>query len=60
MPSSSIINITINYDKKCIECGKKGATENGLCLNCINKAIKGKPMKTTIGQVIAKKFKRGI
>lgn len=60
MVSSNITNITINYDKKCIECGKKGALDNGLCLSCLNKAMRGKPMKTTIGQTIAKKFKRGI
>ena len=58
MPNSNIVNITINYDKKCIECGKKGALENGLCLNCTSKALEGKPMKTRVGQSISKKFRR--
>lgn len=33
--------ITIDMDKKCKRCGEKGATtQNGLCLKCINQAIK--------------------
>lgn len=60
MTNINITNITIDMDKKCIECGNKGALDNGLCLSCLNKAMRGKPMKTTIGQIIAKKFKRGI
>jgi len=32
--------ISINLDKKCVRCGKGGATQNGLCLACITKAIK--------------------
>lgn len=54
------MNITINIDldKKCIECGKKGACDNGLCLDCVSRAISGKPMKTSVGQKIAKKFRR--
>lgn len=50
--------IVIDQNKKCIECNKGGATNNGLCLNCINKAIEGKPMKTKVGQTLLKKFRR--
>jgi len=32
-------NITINLDAKCRRCGKGGATQNGFCLLCINKAL---------------------
>jgi len=32
--------IRIDLDAKCKRCGKSGATQNGLCLDCINKAIK--------------------
>lgn len=35
--------ITIDMDKKCKRCGKGGATQSGLCLKCVLKAIqKGK------------------
>lgn len=29
--------ISINMDKHCRRCGKKGATQNGLCLPCCSK-----------------------
>lgn len=32
--------ININLDTKCKRCGKGGATQNGLCLPCISKAVK--------------------
>ena len=33
-------DITIDLDARCIECGAKGAAQNGLCLPCITKKIK--------------------
>lgn len=35
----STYNMTINLDKKCSRCKKKGALESGICLSCTNKAI---------------------
>lgn len=32
-------SITIDLDKPCQRCGKKGATPGGLCLKCITKKI---------------------
>ena len=32
-------DITINLDAKCKRCGKGGATQSGVCLPCINKAM---------------------
>jgi len=32
--------ISVDLDRKCKRCGKGGATQNGVCLPCINKAIK--------------------
>jgi len=32
--------IKVNLDTKCKRCGKGGATQSGVCLSCINKAIK--------------------
>ena len=31
--------IEIDLDKKCVRCGKKGATQKGICLKCITKAL---------------------
>lgn len=32
--------INVNLDAKCKRCGKGGATDSGVCLPCINKALK--------------------
>ena len=42
--------IEINMDKPCSRCGKKGSTQNGLCLECITDSIvaKGKQMEVKI------------
>ena len=32
--------ITIDMDKPCQRCGKKGSAPNGLCLTCILKSLK--------------------
>lgn len=32
--------IKVDLDAKCKRCGKGGATQSGVCLPCINKAIK--------------------
>ncbi len=40
-PSQDVPTISINLDQKCSKCKKKGAAQNGLCLDCIGKrAIK--------------------
>jgi hypothetical protein len=31
--------ISVNIDKKCTRCNKKGAAQNGLCMKCIIKAV---------------------
>ena len=36
---SDHIVINISMDRKCSKCGKKGATESGVCLNCVAKHI---------------------
>lgn len=38
MPKTAIINVDL--DKKCHHCGKGGATQSGLCMACIAKAVK--------------------
>lgn len=37
---NTIPTIEINLDEKCKRCHKPGVTQNGLCLRCINKALK--------------------
>jgi hypothetical protein len=52
----AIPTVTINLDKKCAECGKGGAAENGICLHCTNKAIQGKRMNSAQGRAVAARF----
>jgi hypothetical protein len=33
-------DVTIDMDLACKKCGKKGGTENGLCLRCITETIR--------------------
>jgi hypothetical protein len=51
----AIPTIQISLDKKCAECGsdKAGVAENGLCLGCTSKAIKGKKMRSAQGAAVA-------
>lgn len=50
------IQINIDMDKKCPECGKGGATQNGLCLGCISKSMRGRPMKSDLGRAHQKQI----
>ena len=52
-------NINVNFDKKCKRCGKKGAVNDNICLECINKAIVNgeehliiKDLEDFVGQVL--------
>lgn len=53
--------IHINLDSKCKRCGKGGATDNGVCLPCINKALKNgefdhiiKPLRNKVRREMGK------
>jgi hypothetical protein len=46
----SDLTISIDMDKKCGECGKGGATQNGLCLDCVTRVVEGKPMRSAMGK----------
>lgn len=54
----TVPTINISFDKKCAECGssKSGVAENGLCLGCTTKAIKGKRMKSAQGAAVAQRM----
>ena len=49
--------ITIDMDVKCPECRKPGAVLGGICLKCINRAVKDRPMKSKQGRDFQAKFK---
>lgn len=50
--------ITIDMDKKCAECRKGGAVGCGLCLKCVARAYKPKPMKSSEGRAMQERVKR--
>ena len=33
------VEIIVDMNKKCFECGRKGATQSGICLDCLSKDI---------------------
>lgn len=37
---SDRVEITIDMDKKCKWCGKRGAMPSGICLRCVEKGIR--------------------
>lgn len=50
--------ITINMDKHCAECGKKGAAESGICLTCSANAMSSsKPMKSHAGRLVQQRWR---
>ena len=51
-------DLTVNIDMgtRCAECGKAGATDNGICLKCVARAMQGKPMKSRQGQILAQRM----
>jgi hypothetical protein len=50
--------INVNMDNKCVECGKGGATDSGLCLNCTCKALDPKRvMKSAIGKAVQQRHR---
>lgn len=50
------LTIHVDMDRKCPECGKGGATQNGLCLGCITKSMRGRPMKSDLGRAHQKQI----
>lgn len=54
---SNIPTITINMDKKCAECGKGGAADNGICLKCTTKAMGPNPMRSAQGRQVQQRWR---
>jgi predicted amidophosphoribosyltransferase len=43
-------------DKRCVECGKPGAVDSGICMMCTAKAMRcGAVMKSHIGRLVQKR-----
>ena len=51
------VEININMDALCAECGKKGAAQNGICLKCMTKVFQGKPMKSEQGRRVQERVR---
>lgn len=52
----NVLTITIDLDKKCAECGGKGAHPSGLCSACTTKAIQRRTMKSQEGRAVQKRW----
>lgn len=52
--------IVIDMNRKCAECKKPGATENGICMGCVAKAFKEKPMKSPVGLAVQLRIMRDL
>jgi hypothetical protein len=54
------MNLTINVDlgKKCVECGKGGAMDSGICLKCTGKMMMGTKMKSDIGKAVEQRYRK--
>ena len=52
-----MLTINVNMDKKCVECGKGGAVDSGICLGCTTKALRDKPMRSAAGRAVQARFR---
>lgn len=52
---ADVPTININMDKKCTQCGKKGAMDNGLCLKCVTKNLRAGRYDNIIKEIRDKK-----
>lgn len=52
--ATAMVNVDLNVN--CDECGKPGATDSRICLRCISKATKGKPMKSAAGRAVQERI----
>jgi hypothetical protein len=56
MSIGSNVTVEVDMGKKCVECGKGGATQNGCCLRCFTKAMGDKPMNSELGRLLRRRF----
>lgn len=58
--STKTPTITIHDGVACGECGRSGATDSGICLPCITKAIGGKRLRTARGRAAAQSMRNAV
>ncbi len=56
MSKTRAVDITVDMDKRCDECGKEGATPAGLCLTCAAKAASGVKMMSAAGRRVQRRL----
>jgi len=49
--------INVREDRKCAECRKGFATDSGLCLTCVAKATRPKPMSSAVGRAVQQRMR---
>lgn len=54
--SKRVPEITIDMDKKCVECGHGGAAASGICLKCLERILRLVPMRSAKGKAIARRI----
>lgn len=54
--NKQVPEITIDMDKKCVECGRSGAAASGICLKCLSQILRCVPMRSDEGKAIARKI----
>jgi len=52
------ININIDMDRRCVECGKPGACDSGICMDCATKVMGNKPLKSATANEIRSRLRR--
>lgn len=50
------LTITCDLSKSCAECGKGGAVDNGLCMECTSKAMGKGPLKSDVAKAVRKRL----
>lgn len=55
-----ILKVNIDLDQKCPECNKGGSVNNGLCLDCLTKAMRMKPMKSAQGKATQERMRKSV
>ena len=54
------LTITIDQNKACAKCGAMGATQSGLCLECISRKLKGREGKRIMAKNLKERVKAGL
>lgn len=50
--------INIDFDKKCINCGTRGTTDCGLCMDCISRVLRNGPMRNAEAAAVAAEIRK--